>query len=69
MDYMKNYILNGMRLFCLCLLALLAVQADGDQVVVIYNSRVPASKTVAEHYAAARHVPARTDLRFRIDHQ
>ncbi len=34
------------------------MQADGDEVVVIYNSRVPESKAVAEHYAAARSVPA-----------
>jgi uncharacterized protein (TIGR03790 family) len=30
----------------------------GDQVVVIYNSRVPESKGVAEYYAAKRQVPA-----------
>jgi len=29
----------------------------GDQVVVLYNSRVPASKAIADHYAAMRHVP------------
>ena len=40
------------------LLAPAVVRAGGDEVVVIYNSRVPASKTVAEHYAAARSVPA-----------
>jgi uncharacterized protein (TIGR03790 family) len=32
--------------------------AGGDEVVVIYNSRMPESKAVAEHYAAARRVPA-----------
>ena len=32
--------------------------AGGDEVVVIYNSRMPESKAVAEHYAAARSVPA-----------
>ena len=38
---------------------LLPARADGgDEVVVLYNSRVPESKAVAEHYAAARHVPA-----------
>lgn len=31
---------------------------EGDQVVVVYNSRMPESKGVAEHYAAMRHVPA-----------
>lgn len=30
---------------------------DGRSVVVVYNSRVPASKEVAEHYAKARGVP------------
>jgi uncharacterized protein (TIGR03790 family) len=51
--------INYVRLFCLCLLVPLAVQAGGDEVVVIYNSRVPASKAVAEHYAAARQVPSK----------
>jgi uncharacterized protein (TIGR03790 family) len=41
----------------LALLPLL-VRAGGDEVVVIYNSWLPESKAVAEHYAAARHVPA-----------
>lgn len=31
---------------------------QGDHVVVIYNTRVPESKGVAEHYAALREVPA-----------
>ena len=30
----------------------------GDEVVVVYNQRLPESKAVAEHYAARRHVPA-----------
>jgi uncharacterized protein (TIGR03790 family) len=30
----------------------------GDEVVVIYNRRMPESKVVAEHYAERRHVPA-----------
>ena len=42
----------------LLLLAPLFARAGGDEVVVIYNSWLPASKAVAEHYAAARHVPA-----------
>lgn len=29
----------------------------GDSVVVVYNSEVPESKGVADHYAAVRHVP------------
>lgn len=33
-------------------------RAGGDEVVVVYNSRLPESKAVAEHYAAMRRVPA-----------
>jgi len=32
--------------------------ADGREVAVVYNSLLPESKAVAEHYAAARAVPA-----------
>ncbi len=32
-------------------------QEPGESVVLVYNSRVPASKTVADHYARARKVP------------
>ena len=39
-------------------LAALFARAGGDEAVVIYNSRMPESKAVAEHYAAARSVPA-----------
>jgi uncharacterized protein (TIGR03790 family) len=40
-------------------LAPLSTRADnGNDVVVLYNSCLPASKAVAEHYAAARQVPA-----------
>ena len=44
----------------LCLLALTPffARGGGEEVVVIYNSRMPESKAVAEHYAAARAVPA-----------
>jgi uncharacterized protein (TIGR03790 family) len=35
------------------------IHADtGDDVIVVYNRRLPASKDVAEHYADRRHVPA-----------
>lgn len=37
---------------------LLHAANPGDEVVVIYNSRLPESKDVAEHYAQMRHVPA-----------
>lgn len=33
------------------------VHADGNEVIVIYNSRMPESKSVAEHYAQRRQVP------------
>ncbi len=38
-------------------LAPMAVRAAGDEVVVVYNSRMPESKAVAYHYAAMRQVP------------
>ena len=31
--------------------------SSGDQVVVVYNTRVPESKAIAEHYATVRKVP------------
>ncbi len=34
------------------------VQGQGNEVVVIYNSRLAESRDVAEHYAEVRHVPA-----------
>ncbi len=34
-------------------------RAGGDEVVVVYNKRAPQSRSVAEYYAAARHVPER----------
>jgi uncharacterized protein (TIGR03790 family) len=42
--------------FALALAPLLA-RAGGDEVVVIYNSRLPESKAVAGYYARARQVP------------
>ena len=38
-------------------LAPLVLRAGGDEVVVIYNSRAPESKSIAEHYAQIRDVP------------
>ena len=38
-------------------LAPLSGHAGGDEVVVIYNTRMPGSMDVAEHYAQARQVP------------
>ena len=39
---------------------------SGDEVVVVYNSSVPASKQVAEHYAAKRAVPTEQILSFAL---
>jgi uncharacterized protein (TIGR03790 family) len=40
------------------LLAAAAAFAAGDEVVLVYNTRLPESKGVADHYAEVRHVPA-----------
>ncbi len=47
------------RLFFLLLLTAGVLRAanPGDEVVVIYNSRVPESKNIAQHYAGFRQVP------------
>jgi len=50
----KNFLQSAVLLFAL---APLLVRANGDEVVVIYNSRVPESRAVAEHYAQLRQVP------------
>jgi uncharacterized protein (TIGR03790 family) len=48
----------GTRLiFLLLATAPLFVRAGGDEVVVIYNNRMPGSKLVADHYAQMRQVP------------
>ncbi len=52
------FIRNILRLALLACLPQLAF-GGGEEVVVIYNSQLPASKLVAEHYAAARSVPAK----------
>jgi uncharacterized protein (TIGR03790 family) len=44
-------------IFLLLATAPLFVRAGGDEVVVIYNTRMPGSKMVAEHYAKMRQVP------------
>jgi len=43
---------------CCAITLSLRAASPGDEVVVVYNSRVPESKGVAEHYAERRHVPA-----------
>lgn len=42
----------------LALLPSLPAQAGSEEVVVVYNTLMPGSKAVAEHYAAKRQVPA-----------
>jgi uncharacterized protein (TIGR03790 family) len=52
-----------------CLLALAPLPAragGGGEVVVVYNTRMPGSKAVAEHYAAVRHVPAKQIFGFAL---
>lgn len=53
---MKHF---GIGIVILLALAPLPVRAGGDEVVVIYNTRVPQSKAVATYYAKLRHVPAK----------
>jgi uncharacterized protein (TIGR03790 family) len=52
---MKNILVR----FAVCALAFtpVLIRAGGDEVVVIYNTRVPGSEDVAKYYAKARHVP------------
>ena len=47
-------------------LAPLPVRAGGDEIVVIYNSRLPESRAVAEYYARARQVPKNQILGFAL---
>ena len=58
--------MNHVRLLFLLLLAPALARAGGEEVVVIYNSRVPASRTVAEHYATAREVPEKQIFGFAL---
>ncbi len=44
----------------------LFVRAGGDEVVVVYNTRMPESKAVAEYYAKMRHVPAKQIFGFAL---
>jgi uncharacterized protein (TIGR03790 family) len=56
MNQAMNYF--GTRLILLLLATVpWLVRAGGDEVVVIYNNRMPGSKLVAEHYAQMRQVP------------
>ena len=51
-------------LFLSILLSPVAFAETGDAVVLVYNSSMPASRQVAEHYAAKRGVPAEQILSF-----
>jgi uncharacterized protein (TIGR03790 family) len=56
MNQAMNYF--GTRLILLLLATVpWLVRAGGDEVVVIYNNRMPGSKLVADHYAQMRQVP------------
>jgi uncharacterized protein (TIGR03790 family) len=55
----KSLLMNLIKVLVFWLVAApAAAWAGGDEVVVLYNTRVPESKMVADHYAAARGVPA-----------
>jgi TatD DNase family protein len=60
--------LSRMRrlLLLLAVIPLLARAGDSDEVVVVYNSSMPESKAVAEHYARARQVPAKQVFGFKL---
>ncbi len=60
-----NGILQWVICFCFLSPQLLRA-ASGEEVVVIYNTRVPESKQVAEHYAALRSVPAKQVFGFKL---
>jgi len=50
----KQFFVLALLAFCFS-----AQAADsGDEVIIVYNTKVAESKGVAEHYAALRHVPA-----------
>jgi uncharacterized protein (TIGR03790 family) len=56
----------GKFTFFVFALAPLFVRAGGDEVVVVYNTRVSESKAVAEYYAKMRHVPAKQVFGFAL---
>ena len=60
-----NY--SGKHLIILLLATVpLFVRAGGDEVVVVYNTRLPESKAIAEYYAKLRHVPAKQIFGFAL---
>jgi uncharacterized protein (TIGR03790 family) len=44
----------------------LGIRAGGDEVIVIYNKRLPESKAVADYYAKMRNVPAKQVYGFNL---
>jgi uncharacterized protein (TIGR03790 family) len=59
----KNFLQSAVLLFAL---APLLARAGGDEVVVVYNSRMPESKAVAEHYAQVRQIPEKQIFGFAL---
>ena len=60
-----NFLKTQLTLLLLATAAMLA-RAGGEEVVVIYNSRVPESKDVAGHYARMRQVPEKQIFGFTL---
>jgi uncharacterized protein (TIGR03790 family) len=54
---MNRFIFFAAVLFLVCVIPSHAA-GPGDEVIVVYNTRVPESKAVAEHYAKRRGVPS-----------
>lgn len=61
---MKNYFVRFAVL--LILLSPLFALAGGDEVVVVYNKKMPGSKAVADYYARMRHVPEKQIFGFSL---
>ena len=55
-----------LRTLWLLLVTTALARGGGEEVVVVYNSQLPASREVAEHYAAARQVPAKQIFSFAL---
>lgn len=54
---LRGRVLRWLRVAAMLLLPWCEAMAAGDEVLVVYNSRMPASEAVARHYAQRRHVP------------
>jgi uncharacterized protein (TIGR03790 family) len=68
MRRMSNNQKRRMKFFAVLIFALapIFVHAGGDEVIVIYNKRLPESKAVAEYYAKARQVPKKQIFGFSL---